>query len=150
MFLGVGYDIPEGTAVTIFPGVYRILKSGKRKLKYSVSVNAFPSLNNEWILDASRWRNKQNHGVGHFINSSHPMLPAPYTSPNCELREELPHLFDTATRPPLVFVVTKDYLTGPVELLLDYHWLLKGMKSKLVDQVLNCGCEKCNDVNVTM
>ena len=68
------------------------------------------------------------------------MLPPPYTEPNCIYHEEEEWEYDSEVRPSLVYVVTSKFVKPGDELLADYHWMLNGMYSSLIGDVMQCTC----------
>ena len=133
----------------MYPGVYRRLNSEEigKQLAYAVAVNAFPLLNQKWIIDASHLRYNCSY-VGHLVNSCHPCLPFPYNEANCELIEEQAHEFDNSCRPPLVFLCVSEKADIPAgrELTLDYHWMLLNMRCEFMSvRLQSCGCIHCEE-----
>jgi hypothetical protein len=112
--------IKKDEAIGLYPGVYSYEYPGTPKVRkhrnYLVTVGAFPEYKHEyqgvpgrWVLDASAFAGDHTHGVGHLLNSSHPMLCPPYDKPNCYLEEDdydpecgilgvVPFIFSTALR----------------------------------------------------
>lgn len=142
--------IQPNEAISIYPGYYRLVKSRKNAppLKYALSIHPVnftpPNGDSEgWVIDATRLRYSKNDGIGHFINSSHPSMPPPYNTHNCQFIEENDYEYVEQGRPPLVFVVTSSYIPKGAELLIDYHYLLNGIYSEFSHCVLQCSCPAC-------
>ena len=143
--------IPPGTALSVYPGLYKIMPVNfdfsDSKYSYCVTIrNQHPQAHKQYVLDAVNESNSIKYGIGHLINSSHPNLPYPYNKPNCFLEEERPTDYDCSVRPPIVFVVSLLDISVPCELLIDYHWRLNGLVSPLTDKLLTCTCRQCSDV----
>ena len=146
VFLRKGFELRKGETVALYPGEYRAISPGTKPLRWSVTVDAFPGTDTHWILDASKLKLVQRDGVGHLLNSSHPSLSPPYDVSNCVFTEERPELYNPRSRPPLVFISAICNLVGPVELLVDYHWLLNGMvvfNRFRKGTIYACACDKC-------
>ena len=155
IFLKETFTLVDGEALTNYPGKYIVIdKFRTHQLKYAVMVNAFPHSKlpegKIWILDASMYKKyTKNQGFGHIFNSCHPMLPPPFNKSNCTLVEESPLEFNNKCRPPLVFVVADRGVTGHTELLVDYHWLLNGLKKRFDPDggTLSCNCDTCSSID---
>ena len=149
VFISKNLSLPAGAAITLYPGVYNFVRSSTsfsdNMYSYSVTIqNTHPESLSILVLDAYSLRHSnEKRAVGHLVNSSHPSLPYPFCLPNCFLSEERECDFDSQQRPPLVFVVALSDITGPAELLIDYHWRLTGKWSSLTRNYMQCSCEKC-------
>lgn len=154
-------SIRKGDMLTIYPGVYRELHAHQIEhcmFLRGITINNFTKYTERkgtvWILDAEKWRDITEDGLGHFTNSCHPHLPPPYNTPNVQYFEEEAQLDSNGIQicPPLIFVQAVCDFDKYTECLSDYHWLLIGLTTDLLPGVTlgGCGCANCDDIERTL
>lgn len=80
----------------------------------------------------------------HLINSSHPNMMYPNSSPNCKFFPVKVISEDKRKNPSIrVGVMSTKTLSENEELLVDYHWNLSYVTFSNDNQLLECGCRLC-------
>jgi hypothetical protein len=125
LFVRAGVVIHPNTYITRYPGERRrLLPNDSRVYSYAASTGA------GWVVDAENIVGSPSElygiGIAHLANSSHPSLTL---VANCRL------FISQDTKPRTVWLQTMQRITGPAELLVDYHWLLVN--------IVSCGCIQC-------
>ena len=166
VFVRNGQTLPPNTWVSWYPGSPKEHKNYDSSRNYGLQVFVYFVVENFTLVlqignivwDAST--QGTTTAYGHYVNSSHPMLPKPYDVPNCEyVSVEVVTPQNKSGK-----VVTKQIrggvisgstaVTGGSELLCDYHWFLKGcevppLEGGSTSIVLDHTCDMCDEVDAT-
>lgn len=156
VFLKPGEKLSKGEIIIEFPGKpFWVPKDEAEKLgdksEYVFTLNVDVRVGNKtyiiaWdALEMRTWKSARR--CAHLLNSSHPLLHGWLSKPNCVFAVYAAHLKFDVTQPPNVKMyimcgVKMRASLSPVELLVDYHWLLA---SKYGFWCLRKSCRLCCD-----
>lgn len=143
VFVRSGMMVKAQTWLAWYPG-RRKLWDDNKFYEYGMGIG-------KYVWDASEATGKT--AIGHYVNSSHPSLPAPYNASNavyiCVTVGSSKGSGKKKGKTIRAGVYAEHDIGENVEILTDYHWFLDGVIHTCDDGrkiKLFCSCDECDDL----